>query len=421
MKNQPLLNSNSDYIELDDIIQIKNSNNETKLNIKGKDINILLNISSNNILKNIFLYIKYTTSLKLIKNNKSLQIKLGINIENYKDYSDFEYIVKREEITIKEKDFKPDDYNVYFQIFIVYILPSSIYIMYMCLYSLIFLMLELQTINIFIFMTNICLIGLFIISFAFYLIEAFNAYHLKISKFHLNLIFNSIWIYVLYEILILLRVFILLKNTKAVDERDAVLYLDIIFLILNFIWIIIRRYHYFFFKDNFKIVEKKDNYYLIKYKNIYIQEYSLPNDFMNINKIKYLKNISKNLEHLQSKEDLNIISSINNLRINNNLNELKVLTNLPKCIIDNPSEFILYNYENIFRLSDNKYILKYKLGSFNFDFQNKNKEIMNILLSKNINGINIIIQGKIQYILLDFFYEFDNEEELNIHDKNIKI
>ena len=182
---------------------------------------------------------------------------------------------------------------------------------------------------------------------------------------------------------------------------------------MNIIWIISRRHHYFIFKENFKIVIKIDNYYLKRYKNIYIQEYSLPNDFMNINKIKYLKNIEKNLEHLQKKEDLNIISSINNLRISNNLNELKVMTNLPKCIIDKPNELIFDNYENIFRLSDNKYILKYKLGSFNFDLQNKNKEIMNLLLNKNINGINIINQGKIKYILLNCFYEFDNEEELN--------
>jgi len=411
MKNQPLLNSNSDYIELDDIIKIKNSNNETKLNINNK--NKLLNISSNNILKNIFLYIKYTTSLKLIKNNKSLQKKLGINIENYKDYSDYAYIIKREEIIIEKFAFNYCNSFLYEKIFEVWAIPSIIYITFIFFYMLLFLNEKLEIINIFKYIRNVCLICLFIFSFAFFLIEAFNAYHLKISKFHLHLITISIRIYVLYEILILLRVLILLKNTKGVNRRELVLYFDIIFLILNIIWIISRRHHYFIFKENFKIVIKIDNYYLKRYKNIYIQEYSLPNDFMNINKIKYLKNIEKNLEHLQKKEDLNIISSINNLRISNNLNELKVMTNLPKCIIDKPNELIFDNYENIFRLSDNKYILKYKLGSFNFDLQNKNKEIMNLLLNKNINGINIINQGKIKYILLNCFYEFDNEEELN--------
>ena len=82
MENQPLLNSNIGYIELDDIIQTKNLNSETKQNINNKDTNKLLSISSNYILKNIFLYIKYNTSLKIIKNNKSLQTKLEINIQN---------------------------------------------------------------------------------------------------------------------------------------------------------------------------------------------------------------------------------------------------------------------------------------------------------------------------------------------------
>ena len=95
MENQPLLNSNNGYIELDDIIQTKNLSSETKQNINNKDTNKLLSISSNYILKNIFLYIKYNTSLKIIKNNKSLQTKLEINIQNYKDYSDFDYIIKK--------------------------------------------------------------------------------------------------------------------------------------------------------------------------------------------------------------------------------------------------------------------------------------------------------------------------------------
>ena len=47
MKNQPLLNSNNDYIELDDIIQIRDSNNEIKQTINNKDKNKLLNLSSN--------------------------------------------------------------------------------------------------------------------------------------------------------------------------------------------------------------------------------------------------------------------------------------------------------------------------------------------------------------------------------------
>lgn len=223
----------------------------------------------------------------------------------------------------------------------------------------------------------------------------------------------SILIYIIHEILLFVRLFILLKNVKAVNRRNAVLILDIIFLILNFIWIIVRYYHFSMFKK-FKIVGKRKRYYLNRYKNINIKEYSLPNAFMNknINKYNYIRKRANKFEHLNSKENLNIISSINILRLNNKLKKLKVRTNLPLDIIDEPTRFILYNYENIFHISDNKYLLKYKLGSFHFDFKNKNKELMNILLNNNLNTINIITQGKIQYILL-YYNESDFEKELN--------
>ena len=56
---------------------------------------ILFNISSDYTLKTIFSYIKYNTLLKLIKNNKSLQRKLGINLENYQIISNYQYIKRK--------------------------------------------------------------------------------------------------------------------------------------------------------------------------------------------------------------------------------------------------------------------------------------------------------------------------------------
>jgi len=408
MKNQPLLNSNEDFIELADIIQIREQNNEIKQIKKNNDRNMLLNISSKYILKNIFLYIKYNTSLKIIKNNKSIQTKLEININNYKDYSDFEYISKKEEITIKERAFQLNFNYIYF-VWLAFLLPFTIYFGFLGLYSIILFGVKLKIIYKYIHLTNICYCVLFIYSFSDTSVNSYGIIrYFKISTFQLKLIIVKIWVHVLYEILILIRVIILLKNDKAIDERDLILCFDFIFLILNFLWVIIKSFHYFFYINNLKIVDKINKYYLIRYKKIYINIYALPNDFINIDKIKYIKNIRKRLEHLNSKEDLDIISSINNFRLNNNLKELKVVTNLPKCIIDEPTEFIICNYYTIFHLSNNNYILKYQLGSFNFDFKSKNKELMNILLKNNINTINIINQGEIQYILL-YYDELNNE------------
>ena len=52
--------------------------------------NILLNINSNNNVKLLFSYLKYDKILKLIKYNKSLQNKIEIEENNYKEYSNIE-------------------------------------------------------------------------------------------------------------------------------------------------------------------------------------------------------------------------------------------------------------------------------------------------------------------------------------------
>ena len=88
METQPFLILNNNT-RLNGKKQI--NNNETYLTINKRINNILLNISYDYILKDLFLNLKYNYVLKLIKYNKSLQNKLGINNEKYKDYSDYKY------------------------------------------------------------------------------------------------------------------------------------------------------------------------------------------------------------------------------------------------------------------------------------------------------------------------------------------
>ena len=78
-----LLNSeDANYIELKEIKILENNN-------------LLSNIKSINNLKLLFSYLKYNFILKLIKNNKSLQNKVGIELQNYKDYSNTKIISKK--------------------------------------------------------------------------------------------------------------------------------------------------------------------------------------------------------------------------------------------------------------------------------------------------------------------------------------
>ena len=74
---------------------------------KRNNIANINNISNNFILKSIFINLDYKTVLKLVKINKNLQIRLGINIENYKDKSDFpKYGYMKEKKLIKKGEKK---------------------------------------------------------------------------------------------------------------------------------------------------------------------------------------------------------------------------------------------------------------------------------------------------------------------------
>ena len=75
---------------MDAKIRLLNSEDENYIELKefkNTKNNLLAKITSNFNLKLIFTYLKYDYILKLIKNNKSLQNKIGIKKKNYKDYS----------------------------------------------------------------------------------------------------------------------------------------------------------------------------------------------------------------------------------------------------------------------------------------------------------------------------------------------
>lgn len=81
---------------MDAKIRLLNSEDENYIELKEfknlKNNNLLSNISSNSNLKLIFTYLKYDDILKLIKNNKSLQNKIGIEKTNYMDYSNIKIV-----------------------------------------------------------------------------------------------------------------------------------------------------------------------------------------------------------------------------------------------------------------------------------------------------------------------------------------
>ena len=58
--------------------------------MKINKTNVLMKIKSKLILKKLFLNLKREKFLKIIRHNKEIQLKLDIDIEDYKDYSPIE-------------------------------------------------------------------------------------------------------------------------------------------------------------------------------------------------------------------------------------------------------------------------------------------------------------------------------------------
>ena len=69
----------------------------------------ILGIKSKYNLKSIFGMVDYDRLLKIIKYNKKVKKCLGINIINYKERSDYQFIIKDKS---REIHFGPDNYFV---------------------------------------------------------------------------------------------------------------------------------------------------------------------------------------------------------------------------------------------------------------------------------------------------------------------
>ena len=64
------------------------------------------------------------------------------------------------------------------------------------------------------------------------------------------------------------------------------------------------------------------------------------------------------------------------------------------------SESFLYDYENIFKLSNRKYLLKYPIDEFLKRLNNREKNLTDILLNGHLNEIIIIVKNSIIFILI---------------------
>ena len=122
----------------------------------------------------------------------------------------------------------------------------------------------------------------------------------------------------------------------------------------------------------------------------------------NKNKKKYISDKKYNFQFMLNKEQLDLISLINEFREKNKLEKFTIDWDkkLPNFILNESSELILFSYHNIFRIRNQAYLFRYKIGEFENNFRDNNSDVINIILKPNLNRIIILKQNNIEFILV---------------------
>ena len=405
------------------------------LKFKMQNKPIILNIHNINIIKLVFSYLDYQYILKLIKYNKTLQNKLEIKLDNFKNNSN-----NPKYILLKGKDYqdrnfyyhhtkKPEMFDGEAELGILCLLFcfTCIYFTYTLIYSILLVSKDLfnddntskdnyfdiantiHNINLSLF----ALITSIIIATIIYIItlckedpDHYEKGCISIVKQILLILFNLILI--LFEILIIWKLVLSYEIKK--NGVMWFIVMDYIFIFLNFLYILFilyRTYVYFYYY----IIHYDDYFYnntiysITSLNNIKIKKFNVSEDFLEMKakeKTKFLLDNYKNMEYTNSSEEKNLINSINEFREKNNLPKFSFNNTfkLPNYIINEPSEFKMHPEQNLFSKLNKKYLFRYPIGEFEKNFKNKDPIIISVLLNDKLNYITIITKDNIEFIYI---------------------
>ena len=280
------------------------------------------NINSDYCLKQIFSYIEYNHILKLLKMNKTIKKRIGINTSNYQVLTNCQYmqrIIKkytRNQITISNrKIFKS---NCKMSILLATFLEYDIIYCHIVNFDELFDNFSEYNIILVIF---IKIINYSIIPFILFCIGAYSFLLCFLFKNYLSdtptlkekktrIIKIVMIVFFIYQFLISIKLLIIRENSFI---------FDIIFVIFNFLNILMMLWLRFsFLKNSGKNIKVLTGTVLIKYKDIDINYYLLPNDFVKKTKNDKLKYIYENANKFlfnHSKDQMNLIKLINKFKI----------------------------------------------------------------------------------------------------------
>ena len=391
-----------------------------------------LKIKSQYIMKEIFSFLDYNYSLKLIKNNKEIQKRLEIGIQNYKERTSYQLFERKEIINrIPELNGILVEYHIrslaeiFTVIFFIYAAICALILNSIGTFN------EKNTKNNFnknylkiINKINLSLFGFlpfFLISYLIIFVWATRDYYsdnCKIKWTKMILMVLIIFIFFCYDIFIIIKLILSYRIKK--DKITWFMRLDnsLIYLIAYYLYLSTKAtYKYCKYAGKRGIKPKK--IILKKFRDIKIDESELPDNFDKMSdyeKRKYFLNRKNFYKISISAEQKKIINEINKFRKENNIDKLnydKVIY-FKDLLIDKYSELFLYDHENIFKISNNNYVLKYSISEFKDIFNNKEKNLTEILLNDHLKKIIIIEKNDFYLIILKGIYYDNSFNSVNI-------
>ena len=402
----------------------------------------LSKISSEFCLKKVFSYLNYKTTLQIAKNNRELQKKLGINLQNYKTESNYGYVERKIRMASGQSA-----YDASFQSMSLLITGcmSVTFLLYFITYTILLVTMNLfnetnskdnydkDYIDIINKINNSLFILIFIVICSFYVLNYFIFKDFDIDTnlrkyLKTTILIVIILIHFTYERLVIWKLALSYDIKK--DSITWFMVLDYLFIVFNFIYIIylvITAILYYI--SSGESISNKTDFFLTTFKDIKVNYFLLP-DFNVLNRKEKLNFIYRNIKNIElfiSEEEIDLIFLINNFRKKNNVQILSMSKRkrLPSFIVNPPSEIILLSYKHIFQFKNNSYLLRYQIGEFENKLKNNDKEITNILLKENLNRIIVLRQGNIQnicvfesYNAFETGFEPSTKKDLDYYNKN---
>ena len=163
--------------------------------------------------------------------------------------------------------------------------------------------------------------------------------------------------------------------------------------------------------------------FLNQFKGLNIIKKELPKKFNKLkekekNEFIFKKESVKEYQYELNANQINLIYKINKIREDNHISLLNYdkLEKLPEFLINEKTQLIFNDYDNIFKLSKNFYVFKYKIN----EFQNyiNNNQILNIITIETLNEINIIKQNNFEFISI---YGNDDSKDISLDIKKPNI